>query len=428
MKYPVRSASTLFVLSALACTAAQATNGYLTHGYGIKAQGQAGVSIAQPQDALAAVNNPAGTTWLGNRFDAGMTLFAPDRKSEIRGNRWPLGQNANGKYDGNGREYFVIPEMGISYQINDQWAAGLAIFGNGGMNTGYKRNPFAAYGNHGSAGVDLSQLFILPSVAWKFADKHSVGVGLNLVYQRFAARGLDGFANPMFPFTVAHERMTNKGHDYSHGAGLRLGWQGNLTDNLTVGFAWSGKIKTTSFDDYEGLFAGHGSFDIPENYGFGLSWQATPKLRVGADYQEIRYSRILSVGQPFNVTSLMMGDRFGSNNGPGFGWKDVEVFKLGGSYEISPTLTVRAGFSHMDQPIPADQTFLNILAPGVIEDHASLGLTWNLGSAGELSLAYTHAFEKTVKGRNSIPTLFGGGEADLTMSQEILAVGYGLKF
>lgn len=422
MKYAIGPLSALFVLTSLASATAQATNGYLTHGYGIKAQGQAGVSIAQPQDGLAAANNPAGTVWLGNRADLGVTLFSPDREAEIKGNL----AGADGHYDANARNVFVIPEMGFSYQLNDQLGLGLAVFGNGGMNTNYKRNPYGAFGNHGSAGVDLSQLFILPSVAWKYADNQSIGLGLNLVYQRFAARGLDAFANPMFSADAEH--MTNNGHDYSHGAGLRLGWQAQIVDGLTLGLAWSGKIRMTSFDKYAGLFAGHGSFDIPENYGLGLSWKATPALTLGFDAQEIRYAQIRSVGLPFSAQSLFAGNAFGSNYGPGFGWRDISVFKLGGSYQLDKNLILRAGVSHAEQPIPADQTFLNILAPGVIQDHASLGLTWQLGDAGELSLAYTHAFEETVKGRHSIPAAFGGGEANLTMSQEILALGYGLKF
>jgi long-chain fatty acid transport protein len=39
---------------------AGATNGYLPHGYGMKALGMGGAGIAYPQDAIAAAVNPAG--------------------------------------------------------------------------------------------------------------------------------------------------------------------------------------------------------------------------------------------------------------------------------------------------------------------------------------------------------------------------------
>ena len=89
---------------------------------------------------------------------------------------------------------------------------------------------------------------------------------------------------------------------------------------------------------------------------------------------------------------------------------------------------MRAGYVKLDQPIPASQTFLNILAPGVVEDHATLGLTIQLSTASELSFMYMHAFAKTVNGSGSIPLAFGGGEANLSMSQDALGAAFGWKY
>ena len=124
----------------------------------------------------------------------------------------------------------------------------------------------------------------------------------------------------------------------------------------------------------------------------------------------------------------MAGNGFGTEKGEGFGWKDIDIYELGATYQVDPQLTLRAGYSHNDQPIPNDQTFLNILAPGVIQDHLSLGATWSVDQRQELSVAYTYGFKKKVKGNQSIPTAFGGGEANLEMDQHILGLSYGLKF
>lgn len=421
MKSKVVLAS-LVALGSVVSTHANATNGYFVHGYGIKAQGQAGVSIAQPQDALAAANNLAGTVWIGDRVDIGATLFSPDRSAEIEGN----GFGANGKYDGNEKKHFLLPEIGYSKQLNERLGVGISVYGNGGMNTDYKQNPYGSFGSQGSAGVDLAQLFITPSLAYKFTERQSFGVGLNFVYQRFAAKGLSAFANPFFSSDAGN--INERGHETSTGWGLRLGWQGQLTDDLTLGLAWSSKIKAKEFDRYAGLFADGGSFDIPENYGVGISYRLTPALTVAADVQEIKYGSVRSIGRSFDVQSVFAGDNFGSKNGPGFGWQDVTVYKLAVSYAVTPELTLRGGFSHADQPVQKDQTFLNILAPGVIRNHLSFGLTWAATPASELSLAYTHGFEETVKGNGSIPAAFGGGEANLKMSQDIFGAAYAWKF
>lgn len=422
MQVQLRLLVSLVALGGLASPAAQATNGYFFHGYGIKAQGQAGVSIAQPQDALAAANNPAGTAWIGDRLDLGATLFAPDRHASIQGN----GADADGHYNGNARNLFLIPEFGVSKQLDERFGIGLAVYGNGGMNTDYRRNPYAAFGSRGSAGVDFSQLFITPSLAYRFGERQSVGIALNVVHQRFASKGLSAFANPMFSSNP--DNLNDRDHDSSNGVGVRLGWQGEIGDDLTLGLTWASKIKADKFDRYAGLFADGGSFDVPENYGAGLSYRLTPRLTLGADVQEIKYGHVRSVANDFDAQQLFAGNRFGSESGPGFGWRDITVYKFAASYALTPALTLRGGYSHAEQPIPGSQTFLNILAPGVIQDHLSFGLTWSPAPDNELSLAYTHGFEEKVKGDGSIPQTFGGGEVNLKMSQDIFGLGYAWKF
>ena len=206
MKAPVKIVSIAVWLSAFS-SSAFATTGYFMHGYGVKAQGNAGTSIAQFQDALTIANNPAGLSWIGDRIDVGATVFSPDRSAEITANQMPQAYpNANGQYDGNGRKYFVLPELAFNHQINDQVALGLAIYGNGGMNTGYKNNPFAAFGNSGTAGVDLTQVFITPAVAWKYSENQSIGIATNILYQRFEARGIAGFSG----FSADASNLSNR--------------------------------------------------------------------------------------------------------------------------------------------------------------------------------------------------------------------------
>lgn len=417
-----------FVLTAISsallvsANAAFATNGYFAHGYGIKSQGMAGVGYALAQDALAAATNPAGTALIGNRLDIGLTLFKPDREAEIEGNNLGPFGTADGQFDGNETDLFYIPEFGYSRELNERLSFGLAVYGNGGMNTDYQDNPFDNFGSHGSAGVNLEQLFVTPSLAFKLNDQHAFGIGLNYAYQRFEAYGLQAFQQ----LSGAPDKVTNNGHDSSYGWGLRLGWHGQLSDTLSAGIAWSSKIDTSKFDEYKGLFAHAGSFDIPENYGIGLAWKATPQLTLAADIQEIRYGQIDSVANPLSL--LAQGNPMGGGNGAGFGWEDITVYKFGASYQLSPQLTLRGGYSHAEQPVPNDQTFFNILAPGVVQDHLSIGATYAVTADSELSLAYTHAFSEEVEGNDSIPQNFGGGEANLKMSEDILGIAYAWKF
>lgn len=419
IKFAPLSAALVSAASLFTAFSAQATNGYFIEGVGPKAQAMAGVSIALPQDALAAANNPAGTALVGNRLDMGITWFSPDRGARIRGNQ----AGANGDYDGNSESGFVIPELGYTRMLSPRLSYGVAVYGNGGMNTGYQNNPFAAFGSSGEAGVDLSQLFITPSLAYRPTPDQAFGIATTFAVQRFEATGLQAFDNPYVSASAGN--VTNRGHDTSHGWGLKLGWIGRLREDLSLGLTWSSRIETGDFDRYQGLFADGGGFDIPESYGAGLSWSATPRLTLAADWQRILYSETGSVGNSLSL--LLQGKPLGSEGGPGFGWEDVDVTKLGAAFRATDYLTLRAGISHAEQPVPETEAFINILAPGVIEDHLSIGADWD-SSIGEFTVSYTHAFEKTVEGVNSIPAAFGGGEAELSMSQDLLRFGWSRHF
>jgi long-chain fatty acid transport protein len=413
----------LAVLAAtLTATSAHATDGYFAHGYGIKAQGMGGVGIALPQDALAAATNPAGMGLIGDRIDFGVTWFRPQRETTISGNAFP---GVDGKYEGNDTENFIIPEFGYNRQIKPALTLGVSVYGNGGMNTDYEK----AIPLLGSTkpGVDLIQLFIAPTATWKVTQAHTIGASLNVAYQRFEAKGLQNFDQP--GISKSPGKVTNNGHDSSYGLGLHLGWVGQINDYLTLGATYQTKTYMSKFNDYKGLFAENGDFDIPASYGLGIAVKATPAFTVAADVQRIEYSDVKSIA---NASLPNLGNGLGSNNGAGFGWKDVTVVKLGASYAWDENLTLRAGYNHTTQPIRRNETLFNILAPGVVQDHLTLGATYVLPNKSELSFAYMHAFEESVKGRNSIPpgfppAGFGGGNSNIKLYEDSIGIAYGWK-
>ena len=408
------------VAIAAASGSAFATNGYFSHGYGMKAKGMAGVGIAFAQDSLAAATNPAGMVMVGDRLDVGVDWFKPNRGAEIVGN----GAGLTGSYDGNGDSSFLVPEFGYNKMMGWDMSVGVSVYGNGGMNTKYNTSPFTAtFGGQNPLGVNLEQLFIAPTFAMKLNKNHAVGVSIVMAYQTFGATGLQAFAGS----SSNAGSLTNRGNDHSTGWGLRLGWTGQVSENVTLGATYASKIKG-KFNDYKGLFAEEGRFDIPENYGIGIAVKATPKLTVAADIQQINYGNSKAIANTVNC--LFAGTcTLGQTGGAGFGWTDMTAYKLGVSYEHSKDLTLRAGLSTNRQPVKTSQTFFNILAPGVVENHLTLGGTWTLANKNELTVGYMHAFKKNVNGSGSIPAAgYGGGEANVHMSQDSLGLAYGIKF
>lgn len=411
-----RIAVSMLVVGGLISPLANATNGYFSHGYGMQSKGMAGVGIALPQDSLAAATNPAGMVMVGDRIDIGLDLFKPKRSSEIKGNAF----GADASYDGNATANFFIPEFGYNKMVSSTTAFGVSVYGNGGMNTDYEQNPFARFGGTGSAGVNLNQLFIAPTWSMKVNPGNAVGVSLLLAYQTFEAKGIQ----PFMGMSSNPTAVSNNGTDSSTGYGLKLGWTGEVSSAITLGATYQSKTKMGKFSKYSGLFAEQGGFDIPATYGVGMAVKATPETTVALDVQQIQYSGVAAI-----ANTASQGGALGANNGAGFGWKDMTVFKLGVSQSVNSSLKLRAGYSHNNQQIPNSQTFFNILAPGIVQDHLTLGATFVRPNKSEITVGYMHAFKKTINGSNSIapgfPPGFGGGEANLSMSEDSLGVSYG---
>lgn len=437
---------------------ALATDGYFAHGYGIKAKGMGGAATATAEDTFGGAVNPAKMVFVGDRIDFGGDLFSPRRDASRSGSGFGGFLDGSAGSDSN---YFVIPEFGYNKMINPRLSLGVTVYGNGGMNTDYPGGQITSPAGrgtcnffqtgvpgpgqpsynllcgNGSLGVDLAQLVIAPTLAYKINDNHAFGISPLLAYQRFKIKGIQAFAG----FSNNPANLTDRGYDNSTGAGVRIGWFGRLSDSVSIGAAYSTKIYMSAFDKYKGLFAEGGKFDIPENLNVGIAFKATPAVMIAADYQRINYSRVKAVGNPStNVLTCANLAAFGipgatdpstclgGANGAGFGWRDINIFKIGVEYQYSKNWVFRGGYNHTDNPIEGRDVTFNILAPGVVEDHLTLGTTYTTASGGELTLAYMHAFNKSVTG-SSLLNNFGlpAGSETIKMHQDSIGIAYGWK-
>ena len=419
---------------ALACAAplaAMATNGYFPHGYGLKSKGMGGASTALAEDSMGGATNPAGMVWAGSRMDLGVDLFSPKRDAERSGAGFAT---LNGKVTSDS-ERFYVPELGYNRMLGSNLSLGLTVYGNGGMNTTYPQGNFncgAGPANMlcggGTLGVDLMQLIVAPTVAYKVSSQHSIGLALLLGYQRFEAVGLQAFDNaPGFPpFTGAPGSVTNRGYDSATGAGVRVGWQGRFTDWLTVAAAYAPKMNMSKFDRYKGLFANAGDFDIPAHGSLGIAVKPMPGLTLALDAGRIQYSGVAAVNNQSSAQAPL-----GAANGPGFGWKDIDVFKLGVAWQINDAWTVRAGYNKGDNPIDSNNVSFNILAPGVMTKHYTLGVSAALGKDSEITAAFMTAPRQTVTGPSMFNAILGagaGGNETIGMKQTSFGLAWGLKF
>ncbi|MDP7562673.1 MAG: outer membrane protein transport protein [Methylococcales bacterium] len=438
---------------------ASATTGYFALGYGPKSNGMAGAVVAAPQDATTSAVNPAGMSLIEERADFSLMLFSPIREAaldpRVVGGSFEVRKKSK-------RDFFVIPNGGFKYQLNDQLSWGISFYANGGMNTTYTRNIFdetyavlgaaqqgggaaaaavptgtkTGMANTGTLQIDMGQGIIAPTLSYQITPEHSFGIAPLIGVQYFKAKGLGNFQG--FTKNQTGTDLTNRTYDFAYGAGIRAGWIGQVHPMVTLGASASSKIYMTEFHQYSDLFAENGGFDIPANFTTGIALHPRSDLTLSFDYERIFYGDVKSIankGPVFNPTSPFAGGgpgpdlpagytTLGADNGIGFGWDDIDVFRIGLQYEVNQDLTLRAGYSWNDRPFGGDQLLFNVIAPAVTNKHMTFGLSYSPSEFGEWNLSYQHAFKEHV---SSEQTAFGV-PGSLSMYQNAFEIGYSWKF
>lgn len=430
------SASVLLASVVGVSSPAQAGGGYFVLGYGPEAAQTAGTSTAFGLDAFAGASNPGKLWAVEDRLDLGLLAFMPHRRIEREGALDP-------DYDfstTSKNQFFLLPEVGYAERINDAFSWGMTLYGNGGLNTDY-RGETGVPGNNaaparcgaqpgnfflgcGQLGFDLSQLIVATTLSWKYAPGYGIGVAPLLAYQRFKAYGLQAFeglsGNP--------DDVSNNGYEGAFGAGVRVGWYGQVLPWLSLGAAYSTRVYMQNFESYRGLLAGHGSFDIPENYSFGLALMPVRDLAIGFDVQRINFGDIKALGNGvLNSLQDPQGSPLGSNSGSGFNWSNQLNYRFALSYAVMPALTLRAGLAYGSRPqrdASTNSVSFNLLTPNPVRN-VTAGFTLKLTRADDLQFAYGRYLKGTYGGPSATPL---GGNETVTPHVETFYFGWSRRF
>lgn len=420
------SAATL-AIGTMAATGAMATDGFFQYGFGARHKALGGAGTAAAWDATAMSINPAGLVHAGNELDLALSIFVPDRG--FTGSGGP-GFTPSGSVDGNETKGFPIPNVAYSRPMGENGAFGFSLYGNGGMNTDYAPVTNPACGSApfpapngvfcgGNAGVNLNQAFISVGYAHDFGQ-WSFGIAPILAVQYFEGKGLLAFGG----VTSDPTALSNNETEYSTGLGVRIGAEVEVSENVRLGASYQSEMDMSKFDKYAGLFADQGDFDIPQNLNIGIAADVTPNLTLMFDYRWLNYEGVNAVG---NATTVPLP--FGSTNGPGFGWDDVDSYKFGAEWRRDDEWTFRAGFSTGNNPIGPEDVTLNILAPGVTEQHFTGGFEKKFGDRHALEMGVMYAPESTVSGIEVTPQGPNPGHTiEIGMTQYEVTVGWKINF
>jgi len=391
----------------------------------IKAAGMGLTGVAYPQDAESGGLNPANMAFVGNRFDVGASIIHTKGTTTIHGNLNPL---QNGKFSSAKLKNFYNPHLALNTTIfNDRTTLGFVLYNRGLIYSQYDRN-FPLLGTSKLHAKVIDEFFT-GIVSYKIHPCHSIGVGLNIVYQVIQFSGFQNFANPTF--SQYPNSVTNNGVDYTHGFGVSIGWLGHLTPWLSVGAVYQPEIHMTRSRRYQGFIAEKGHLNIPETYSVGFTLRPNSCSHICFDIQRIQYGDVPSFRNP--LIPNLVTSKLGRKHGAAFDWHSQTTYRIGFDYKINDCWTVRAGFRHAKTPYPRSATATNLALVDILENILTIGASlW--GWCGiEYSAYAAWCFQSTYKGKHSIPgptdiINLGGGEVDLKQRRIVVGLGMGKRF
>ncbi|MGE3784854.1 MAG: OmpP1/FadL family transporter, partial [Alphaproteobacteria bacterium] len=326
---------------------------------------------------------------------------------------------------------FVGPSIAYNREVSDRWAAGVALFG-AGLNTNYPASAGNGLGTFlsGKTGIDVRQFFVSPAAAYRVNQSVSVGIAPIFSMQRGSANGFGAFA----PFSDHPGELTNRGTDTAFGAGARVGLRLQLLPQVTAGASYQSRVYMSDFTRYAGLVPNGGNFSAPANAALGIAYNFSRRDFFTVEVERIFYSNSPALGN--SIENLLAGCAaaggagtagcFGGSNGPGLGWRNMTVLKLGGQWAPSEFWALRAGYNIANEQIRPTEIGLNIVTPAVVRQHITAGATVSPWPAQDLSLSFSFAPRAQVSGVT--PALFGGHPVTLTNHQIEAEIGWTYRF
>jgi long-chain fatty acid transport protein len=379
----------LIVLLALGASfGAQATNGLFPAGNGIVAHGMGGAGLANAGEAMSMVDNPGLVHRIGDMAGFNIHFYYPN-----------LSANIAGQYVDSDMDNTITPQMAITHNINEQFSWGIALTLLAGAGSDY---PATLIGER--AGVIAGGIILSPSLGYKINDRSTIGLSLQYAYEEIDTDGFTGGFGD------------NKGN--TTGYGFKLGYVYDISEHTSVAATYQSKIDMGEINKHcsgTGVYTlykstgGDCSLDLPEIMSVGIKHQVHPSVKVLADIQYINWE---GVGIIKDV----------------FGWENRWVYKLGGEYMFNKVIALRAGYNHSKAPQASNKVADNIFTGGIIEDHYTLGMSYDYQEQYSFSFYYSYGAENTLTQSGPVSNPGLSPISKIKMSEQVLGLGLDMKF
>ncbi|MHB1091753.1 OmpP1/FadL family transporter [Thiobacillus sp.] len=360
MKKQLLSAAVSTALLVMAHSA-HATNGDQMFAMSAAQAGMGGATVAQAQDAVTVLVNPAGMADLGItdvRMDLGFGLLNPPREVN--------GQTSDS-------DWYMMPTGAAVFNVNNRLFLGMGLGGISGMGVNVNDIYPGMAGNQPV--VTTKQVFrFSPAAAFKVNDVLTLGASLNIVNQSLS-----------MSFVGGGGAQINLPQNQQFGFGATLGATYKINPRLQAGLTWASKTDVSDMEYHTPTGTTRFDMDIPATVAFGLAFKPMPGLLVEADIKRIFFNDVMN-------RVIVTNPQPGMPPALAFGWDDQTVYSIGVKKDMGP-MAISVGYNYGKSPIGAEDVNANLGSTAIVEHHLSFGLTRTFSDKVSGSFAYTHAFE-----------------------------------
>lgn len=381
---------------------------------GVKQAGMGGTGISNPLDASAIYFNPGALSFT--------------KKNSLNLNAFMLLPKFQFREEGTNETYkmgsgITIPFAGYwSWNTNpaQHWKIGLGVYTPYGANIDWGT---AWAGRYVATSSKINIYHIQPTFSYNIANR--VGIGAGFVYSRSSME--QGRALPLASNNSADGQLdlASKANGYGFNAGLLV----HVTSKLDIGATYKSAIQykgnnatvnytvpdalTDSFPDV----AVNTNMQLPWSVDLGITYRPEPRLALSLDVNYVGWSAYKNVVTDFaQPNSLLPTQSLPSSI------NNSAIIRLGGSYDIDSTFTLRAG-TYLDLAA-APKGAVSPLAPDANRFAITFGGTMHSGDRFELDLSFTY-LESVRRTESQTDNYAGLGG---TYKGNTIAIGLALNF
>ncbi|GIC78305.1 OmpP1/FadL family transporter [Moritella sp. F3] len=307
----------------------------------------------------------------------------------------------------------AVPAMYYIQPINDQWAAGLAVYSNYGTGTEYPDG----YNGTIAGTTHIVSVNFNPNISYRVNDELSFGAGVSLVYATAELKRHAG--------SIDNNVANMEGDGY--GFGWNVGALYEINKNNRLGISYKSKVKTELEGDYTGSSTATGLNPFGEqNTVDGTLDINLPSILEVSGYHKlsdkfaVSYSWQYTTWSDFGDIEAEGADCNDVIGGGGQGvclikeedFSNSSRYAVGGEYYLSEAITLRAGYALDEQ---AGESTLAI--PDTDRHWYTAGVTYKASQALSFDFAAALVAGKEITFVESNQTFTSSGDAYIYSAQ-----------